>query len=32
MTSEKQEEVSGLEMKLKALDKDLDWKKEVWWL
>lgn len=29
MTSEKQEEATGLEMKLKTLDKDLEWKKEV---
>lgn len=29
MVSDKQEEVAGLEMKLQALDKDLNWKKEV---
>ena len=29
MVADKQEEVTNLEMKLQALDKDLEWKKEV---
>ena len=29
MVLEKKEEVTALEMRLQALDKDLDWKKEV---
>ena len=29
MVSDKQEEVTALEMKLQVLDKDLNWKKEV---
>ena len=29
MVSDKQEEVTALDMRLQALDKDLDWKKEV---
>ena len=29
MVLEKKEEVTTLEMRLQALDKDLDWKKEV---
>ena len=29
MVSDKQEEVTTLDMRLQALDKDLDWKKEV---
>ena len=29
MVSDKQEEVSALEMRLQVLDKELDWKKEV---
>lgn len=29
MVLEKKEEVTALDMRLQALDKDLDWKKEV---
>ena len=29
MVSDKQEEVTALDMRLQASDKDLDWKKEV---
>ena len=29
MVLEKKEEVTAVEMRLQALDKDLDWKKEV---
>ena len=29
MVADKQEEVTALEMKLQVLDKDLNWKKEV---